>query len=236
MPKYEGTTLEAAINAGLMALNLTKNEANIEILQQPTAGFFGLFKQPARVLVTPRPGDQAAKPQPAKRDSDPTKQPAHQPRPDRFERNFAVVKELGQYLQNVLHEMDINATLEVEMPNSKHVYINCETDKEGLLIGKHGRTINALQQLCEFYLTNHGVNYVEVSLDTANYRERREQILTDLARKTARNVQSTGQPVHLDAMPAFERKQIHMALEDFDGLITYSVGNEPNREVVIASK
>ncbi|USS88149.1 protein jag [Fructilactobacillus hinvesii] len=235
MPKYEGPTLETAVNNGLAALNLTKNEVNIEILQQPSAGFLGFFKRPARVLITKKPEPQKSQKR-AQRDSDPDKQPAKQPSPDRFERNFAVVKQLGQYLQNVLSEMDINATLEVEMPNSKHVYINCETEKEGLLIGKHGRTINALQQLCEFYLNNHGVNYVEVLLDTANYRERREQILTDLAHKTARTVRSTGQPVHLDAMPAFERKQIHVALEGFDDLITYSVGNEPNREVVIAPK
>ncbi|USS90444.1 RNA-binding cell elongation regulator Jag/EloR [Fructilactobacillus carniphilus] len=235
MPKYEGPTLAAAVNNGLAALNLTENEVNIEIIQQPSAGFLGFFKRPAQVSITKKATPQPPKKR-AQRDSDPEKQPAKQPSPDRFERNFAVVKQLGQYLQNVLSEMDINATLEVEMPNSKHVYINCETDKEGLLIGKHGRTINALQQLCEFYLNNHGVNYVDVLLDTANYRERREQILTDLARKTAWNVQSTGQPVHLDAMPAFERKQIHVALEDFDDLITYSVGNEPNREVVIAPK
>lgn len=263
MPKYEGSTLETAIENGLKQLNITRNEAEINVIKHPNKGFFGLFKKPAIVeiskkTVTAKPSEQTT----SKLDKAATKEAKSAPKTnlikaketlskpkasnssksnemsseDRFERNFAVVKDLAKYLQAVLEQMGIDATLQVDMPNNKHVYINCETNKEGLLIGRHGRTINSLQQLCEFYLNNHGVNYVEVILDTANYRERRRKILADLTRKTARDVEVTNQPVHLDSMPAFERKQIHAAMEDYEDLITYSVGTEPNREVVIAPR
>ncbi|WP_429971721.1 RNA-binding cell elongation regulator Jag/EloR [Fructilactobacillus sp. Tb1] len=242
MPKYTGKNLETAIENGLKDLNINRKDAEIKIIQKPSKGFLGFFKKDAVIEMrvvkhkATNPVKKAAQPVQSKQVTKKTTPTPEKIAEDRFERNFAVVKDLAKYLQDVLDEMGINATLEVDMPNNKHVYIDCQTDKEGLLIGKHGRTINALQQLCEFYLSNHGVNYVEVVLDTANYRERRRKILTDLAQRTARDVEATGQPVHLDSMPSFERKQIHLALEGFDDVLTYSVGNEPNREVVIGPR
>lgn len=242
MPKYHGHNLETAIQNGLKDLNLDKKDVKIKTINPGSNGFFGFFKKEAEVEIivakqrktTPEKTEATPKNQPVQPEIDQAAQ--KKLAEDRFERNFAVVKELAKYLQEVLEEMGIDATLEVDMPNNKRVYIDCRTEKEGLLIGKHGRTINALQQLCEFFLTNHGVNYVEVILDTANYRERRQRVLASLAKRTAKDVENTGKPVHLDAMPAFERKQVHMAIEDDANVLTYSVGNEPNREVVIAPR
>lgn len=240
MPKYTGKNLETAIENGLKDLNIPRQDAQIKILQQPSNGFFGFFKKDAeiemKVVQHKTTAKSASQPVKAPQLNLRANQTPEKTAEDRFERNFAMVKKLAVYLQDVLDEMGINATIEVDMPNNKRVYIDCQTDKEGLLIGKHGRTINALQQLCEIYLNNHGVNYVEVVLDTANYRERRRKILIDLAQRTARDAEATGQPVHLDSMPAFERKQIHLALEGFDNVLTYSVGSEPNREVVIGPR
>lgn len=240
MPKYTGKNLETAIENGLKDLNINRENAEIKIIQKPSNGFLGLLKKDAIIeMKVVKQQVKTLKPTKKTVTTEVSQKASKQPETTaeaRFERNFAVVKKLAKYLQDVLDEMGINATLEVDMPNNKRVYIDCQTDKEGLLIGKHGRTINALQQLCEFYLNNHGVNYVEVVLDTANYRERRRKILIDLATRSARDVEATGQPVHLDSMPAFERKQIHLALENFDDVLTYSVGNEPNREVVIGPR
>ncbi|WP_413628032.1 RNA-binding cell elongation regulator Jag/EloR [Fructilactobacillus vespulae] len=242
MPKYHGHNLETAIQNGLKDLNLDKKDVKIKTINPGSNGFFGFFKKEAEVEIivakqrktTSEKTEATPKAQPVQPEIDQAAQ--KKLAEDRFERNFAVVKELAKYLQEVLEEMGIDATLEVDMPNNKRVYIDCRTEKEGLLIGKHGRTINALQQLCEFFLTNHGVNYVEVILDTANYRERRQRVLASLAKRTAKDVENIGKPVHLDAMPAFERKQVHMAIEDDANVLTYSVGNEPNREVVIAPR
>ncbi|WP_056961720.1 RNA-binding cell elongation regulator Jag/EloR [Fructilactobacillus florum] len=242
MPKYKGDTLAAAIENGLTALQLDRKNAQIKILQQPQPGFWGLFKKPAQVEIKRQAvsnAQQATLPeqQPEGEAAQPVTQRPAATRPQtRFDKNYAVVHDLATYLQNVLDQLGITATLKVAMPTSKYVYIDCQTDKEGLLIGKHGRTINALQQLCEFYLNNHGVNYVEVTVDTADYRARRRVILSDLVRKTARDVQMSGQPVHLDAMPAAERKQVHSEIEVYDDLMTYSIGNDPNREVVVAPR
>lgn len=104
------------------------------------------------------------------------------------------------------------------------------------MIGKHGRTINALQSLAQVFLNHKRFSKLEVTLDVANYRERRVETLTRLAENMAREVVATGKPVYLDPMPSFERKQIHSVLADNEHVMTYSAGTEPKRAVVITLK
>lgn len=154
----------------------------------------------------------------------------------RSQRNREAIKKLEGYLGRVIRLLGINATMKAEYKTRKRVKIDFKTDKEGLLIGKHGLTINALQALSEVYLNRLGIYHVYVELDTANYRQRRMDILGRLAEKTAREAVATGKPVYLDPMPSFERKKIHKTLEDSDHVMTYSAGREPYRAIVVAPK
>jgi spoIIIJ-associated protein len=114
------------------------------------------------------------------------------------------------------------------------ITVSCSGSNLGLLIGKHGQTIDAIQ-----YLTNaivwraHPDGRKEVVVDAAGYRERRRSALESLAVRSAEEALATHSPVELEPMTAVERKTVHVRLKEFDGVETGSEGTEPNRYIVI---
>ncbi|WP_412989315.1 RNA-binding cell elongation regulator Jag/EloR [Pediococcus siamensis] len=144
-----------------------------------------------------------------------------------------LVEELQTYLLAVVSQLGITATATNRF-HHREVTIAFKTEQEGLLIGKHGRTINSLQTLAQVFLLHHEIAHANVELDVENYRERRTETLQRLAENTAREVVATGDPVFLDPMPAFERKVIHAALAENHFVTTFSEGHEPHRYVVVA--
>lgn len=139
------------------------------------------------------------------------------------------------FLMNVFHAMDIDITIE-KMLSKEHILLTLHGERLGLLIGKRGQTLEALQ-----YLTNLAAgklyhhNYF-VMLDIENYRERRRQTLENLAARCAAKAKRTGQPVRLEPMSAGERRIIHMALKEDRLISTDSEGETPYRYVVIKLK
>jgi len=147
--------------------------------------------------------------------------------------NEQAVRDLSAYLLAVVKQLGITADLDVDFGN-RFATLNFDTAKQGLLIGKHGRTINALQDLAQVYMNHHGASHVNVVLDVDDYRERREATLKRLAESTAREAIATGKQVFLDPMPSFERKLIHAELANNHHVTTFSEGRDPHRAVVVA--
>lgn len=147
--------------------------------------------------------------------------------------NETAVRALCDYLLAVVKELGVTADLDVDFGN-RYATLNFDTTKQGLLIGKHGRTINALQDLAQVYMNHHGASHVNVVLDVDDYRERRAATLKRLAESTAREVIATGKQVFLDPMPSFERKLIHAELANNHHVTTFSEGRDPHRAVVVA--
>jgi spoIIIJ-associated protein len=106
----------------------------------------------------------------------------------------------------------------------------------GVLIGKRGKTLDSLQYLTNLVVNRCGVPEISVVLDTENYRKRRRETLEALASSLARKVKSTKKSVVLEPMSRFERHIIHMTLQHDRYVKTYSEGDEPYRNVVIAPK
>jgi spoIIIJ-associated protein len=105
----------------------------------------------------------------------------------------------------------------------------------GLLIGKHGQTIDAIQYIASAVVHRRfGAAGKVVVVDAAGYRERRRMRLHALAERTAEQALATGRPVELEPMPATERKLVHLRLQEYPGVETRSEGDEPNRYVVVA--
>ena len=112
------------------------------------------------------------------------------------------------------------------------ITVTCSGPELGLLIGKHGQTIDAIQYLTNAILRRSGVER-DIVVDAAGYRERRRATLESLAVRSAQRAQREGERVELDPMTAVERKIVHLRLKDFLGVATASEGSEPNRFVVI---
>ena len=113
--------------------------------------------------------------------------------------------------------------------------LSIEAETMGLLIGRRGETLDAMQYLVSLIANKNRKEegYIRVTLDTEGYRSRREETLTRLARKNATRVRQTGQAVSMEPMNPYERRILHSALQGFTGVTTHSEGEEPNRHVVI---
>lgn len=147
-----------------------------------------------------------------------------------------VARQTTTYLQQILTALGVKGAVETTLVKVHQVDFDVKTDQSGRVIGHHGRRINALEELASAFMDYHGADNVSVTLDTANYRHRRQKALERVAENAVVDVISTNQAVFLDPMPARERKQIHRQLEHNDHVITYSNGREPHRSVVIAPK
>ena len=137
-----------------------------------------------------------------------------------------------RYISDVVAKMDIPNTTSVSI-NRNEVTITFEAEKSAKIIGKRGATLNALQELAHTYFNGHYKQFGLVFLDVENYREKRKEILENLAINMSKKAIRTNQPVKLEPMPSFERKIMHNVLTDVHNIETYSEGQEPNRYLVI---
>ncbi|MCA0359466.1 MAG: KH domain-containing protein [Armatimonadetes bacterium] len=137
-------------------------------------------------------------------------------------------------LNGLMETAELRATAHITKLNGRYIHIDIEGKDVSFLIGKRGEVLNALQYLLNVITARQITNGVRVVLEGDSYRERRAQTLTDMALKLAQEVRARGEEAVLDALPAFERRVIHQAIVDLEGVTTYSEGEEPNRRVVIA--
>ena len=140
----------------------------------------------------------------------------------------AAITELAMYLTNISNELNAPAMVRIARENGNIIF-HLETEKQGILIGKHGKVLNALQYLAQVFIHRIASNKLSIVVNVGNYREKRHEILERLAKKAKR----TGRPVFLEPMPAFERKQIHHTLSKDEQIKTHSEGDEPYRYLVV---
>ena len=139
-----------------------------------------------------------------------------------------------ELVEGVLDELDLDGDVEIEEDDDRIVVTVVGEEDYGLLIGKRGQTIDALQLLC-YQAAFRGLrDRTRVIVDAAGYRERRELALQRQADEAADDAVRSRRPVALDAMSATERKVVHEYLKDRDGVETYSEGTEPDRHLVVA--
>lgn len=254
-----GKTIEDAVRSGLVRLGLMEEEVTIEVLAEPKSGFLGFGSKPAKVRLTekarknapiydieeeerkaaPPAEPKAAEAAPAEdvtaeAPEEPVEEAAAdeaEPAEETFMAEEAAVKAKA-FLQDVLRNMGIEVMIE-KMIKSDKIILHLHGKNLGILIGKHGQTLDALQ-----YLTNLTTNQGEetrhfIMLDVENYRQRREETLKQLAVRLAGRVKRSGEKVVLEPMNGYERKIIHVALQNEAHVRTESEGQDPYRHVVI---
>lgn len=137
------------------------------------------------------------------------------------------------FLKELTHLMGVDVTVEVGNDPEGNVFVKMTGDTLGILIGRRGETLDALQYLTSLKVNRGQEGYTRVTLDTENYRAKREDTLIRLANRMANRAVKTGRKVSLEPMNPYERRIIHSALQANEAVDTHSEGDEPNRHVVI---
>jgi len=141
-----------------------------------------------------------------------------------------------EFLQELTRLMGVNVSVAVKTDEEGNVRVDMEGDTLGILIGRRGETLDALQYLTSLQVNKGQNDYTRVTLDTEGYRAKREEALVRLANRMANRAQKTGRKVSLEPMNPYERRILHSALQNHPAVTTHSEGEEPNRHVVITLK
>ena len=243
-----GKTEEEAIRKGLEQLGLERDDVSVEILERARSGFLGIGSSPAKVRVTyeldvaEEPKPEAPKAKPAEKKPDP-KPAEKKPEPNAEEKKTEPAapacdnddaRRIKDFLTGLLEHMDSAAEVKVYEEEKNRYKVILEGQKLGALIGRRGETLDAIQQLTNYAVNSGRDKHLRIHVDAENYRAKREQSLESLANKVAGKVLKYRRSVTLEPMNAYERHVIHAALQDKEGVTTYSIGTEPNRRVVVA--
>ncbi len=140
-----------------------------------------------------------------------------------------------EFLSNVTRMMGVNVDIRM-LEEENHLTVEMTGDTLGILIGRRGETMDALQYLCSLTVNKGREEYTRVSLDVEHYRAKREETLRRLAVRMANRAKKTGRRVVLEPMNPYERRVLHSALQNHPGVQTHSEGEEPYRRVIITLK
>ena len=202
---------------------LDRDLVEFAVVSEGQRGLLGVGYEPARVVAVLADEPRAAAPAPAPQAREPIG-----PEPDDSEAAGLVRELLGR----VVHGLGIDADVEIE-EGSGRVTGTVSGGDLGLLIGRHGQTIDAIQYLANAVVHRRQAGSVEVVVDAEGYRERRERALCGVADRAAAEAMRSGRPVALEPMTSVERKIVHLHLQEMDGVGTSSEGVEPNRHVIV---
>ncbi|MBE3587889.1 MAG: protein jag [Thermoanaerobacteraceae bacterium] len=196
-------TIDEAVSLALAELGIDREDAEIEVLEEPSRGLFGILgSKPARVRVQ-------VKDTPSRRTRD--------------------------LLGKLFGAMDLTVELNIE-EKGNNLRVDIEGKDVGILIGRRGETLDALQYLVNLYVNKNQLSRCRVILDVEGYRRRREETLQKLAQKLADKAKQRGRNVVLEPMTSHERRIIHTALQGRDDIYTFSEGEEPYRKIVISPR
>ncbi len=198
-------TVEEAIEEALKKLGVRKDNIEVDIINEPSGGFFGLIGQKDAVVKV-------------------------------------TVKKTGEdyikeFLTNLLSKINVSGSVEISRDEENNILAHIRGKNMGVLIGRRGQTLNAIQYLCSIaYHRQFKGSDSKIIVDVENYRSKRKKILEQLARNLAKKAIKTNKEVVLEPMNSMERRIIHMVLKNYAQVTTKSQGEEPFRKIVIIPK
>lgn len=251
MVEKTGKTVEDAVKAALAELGVSRDQAEVEVLEESKPSLLGLFGgRDAKVRVTVKEAEpeapaapelaEEAAPEAAEAPVEKTEaapqEDAKAPA-DREEERQAAAAAAKAFLEEIFRAMGMDLLIEKFISRKdEEIILKIHGDGIGVLIGKHGQTLDALQYLTNLAGNRGRKNWNRIILDAENYRERRRETLERLARNLADRVKRTRKKAMLEPMNPYERKIVHMSLQNDPAVTTYSEGEEPYRKVVIDLK
>ncbi len=216
-------TAAEAIELALAELGVSRDQVDIEILSEGRSGILGIGAEDARVRMTVLEVEKPSTTVPESQDD--------------------IAASGKEVLERILGCLELDATVEVRSALSYGMaegqvsgVLDIEGSDLGILIGRRGKTLFALQYLVNLILSKRCRSRVKVFVDVEGYRRRRQDSLKALAERMAEQVRSTGRFVTLEAMPPHERRIVHLALQSHPDVVTESIGDGESRKVVINPK
>ena len=213
-----GKTVDEAIASALEQLQLDRSQVEVEIITEGRTGLFGLGGENARVLVRPTTTEQVGLESPT-------------------------IKMAVEFLERLLEFLGIDAEVTARQPvtpgdgvGRASAVLDVAGDDLGILIGRRGSTLAALQYMVNHMVSRQLKSKALVSVDVEGYRRRREENLKGLALRLAEKVKASGRTIPMEPMPANERRIVHLALANDSQVITYSLGDWETRKVAISLK
>ena len=233
--EFTGKTVDVALDVALDHFRTSSDCVEYEVIEKESNGLLGLFSKPAKIRVRLKEDAEFLE-APVKTEIV-SSQEKEEKVPAVSVDEGEMVKVAENFLKEVCDKMGVEAGFEITCDaEDSRININIVGKDMGLLIGKRGQTLDALQYLTSLVVNKESGTYYKVKLDTENYRARRRETLENLAKNLSSKVKKTKKSVALEPMNPYERRIIHSALQYDKFLETYSEGEEPNRKVVIAMK
>ena len=250
-----GNTVDEAKAAAMVELGISDfDEFTVEVIQTPTKKILGLFGgNPAKVKVSvnvpdPKPEKKEPKKENKKvekkpeKKAEPKKQEVKQPVKEEVKETVEVpmeatnlYPETAEYIKSIVMSLGMQECNITEKSNAEEIYFELDCgDDYGIIIGKRGETLDAIQYLARMVANKGKSSYKRVSINVGNYRAKREETLRILARKTAVRAVRQGRNISLEPMNPYERRIIHTAVQEIEGATSHSIGSDLDRRVVIS--
>lgn len=224
----EGNTIDEAIKNALKTLGVERDKVTVDILAEGKRGILGIGAKKARVRASLRKSLFAEEEQ--KRGE---QHPAQEERPSR-DKIAAIGQKGKEVLGEILTLMGVNAAVEIKLGETEmEIILNIQGDSGGLLIGRRGQTLDALQYLLTRIVGERQGEGPQLIVDTENYGERRRKSLEDMALRLGEKAKRQRKSVTVDALSAADRRVIHRALQDDPWLTTKSLGRGAYRRLLI---
>ena len=219
----EGKTTNEAIEKGLKELNTSRENVEIKILDQEKRSFFDILApRVVKVELTLKENIE-----------EPLKVVKTEKKVEISEDELATAKsDLQNFVEPFLNKIDDSFQYTIKTEDS-NIVIDITGEKSGTLIGYRGETLNSLQTIFNAVANNNAKNKIRVFLNIDNYKEKRAKSLEELAIKVSKTVLRTNKSITLEPMNSYERKIIHSKLQNMNNIKTHSIGEEPNRRIVI---
>lgn len=250
-----GNTVDEAKAAAMVELGISDfDDFTVEVIQTPTKKILGLFGgNPAKVKVSVKlPDPKPEKKETRKENKKQEKKPEKKAEPKKQEVKAPVKEEVkevaeapmtvtnlypetAEYIKSMVLSLGMQECNITEMSNEEEIYFELDCgDDYGIIIGKRGETLDAIQYLARMVANKGKSSYKRVSINVGNYRAKREETLKILARKTAVKAVRQGRNISLEPMNPYERRIIHTAVQEIEGATSHSIGSDLDRRVVIS--
>lgn len=194
---------------------IDKGSVQFEVVTEGERGLLGVGYAPARVIATADELEDA--PVEAVSSIDESE----------------LAADIRSLVERIVSELGVHGRVNVH-EDDEGIHVECTGGDPGVLIGRYGQTIDAVQYLVNAIVARREGERIDVTIDAAGYRARRRELLEGLALRSAERAVQDGEAVELDPMTAVERKIVHLRLKEVDGVETSSAGTEPNRYVVVS--